>query len=50
MFLLFVWFFLSSVFLRGNVSSLDKDSFRSQYRDLGPISYEERIVLADFVG
>jgi sodium-dependent dicarboxylate transporter 2/3/5 len=48
-FLVFVWTFLSTVFLRGNLGSLDKDSFRVQYRDLGPISYEEKVVLVDFV-
>jgi len=49
-FLAIVWLFLSFVFLRGNSASLDRETFRRQYAELGPLSFEEGVVLVDFVG
>ena len=49
-FLFIVWMFLSLVFCpRKEISmNLDKQIFSEQYKALGPISYEEKIVLIDF--
>ncbi len=50
--LLLAWGLLSILFLRksGNVTlHADASLIRTQYRDLGPMSFEEIIVLTDFV-
>ncbi|MBU0763411.1 MAG: SLC13 family permease [Bacteroidetes bacterium] len=47
-FLFVAWGFLSLLFCRVNFF-LDREIFRKQYRDLGKISYEEIIVLTDFL-
>ena len=45
------WLFLCWRFLRGNQDRLkiDQDLIRRQYDELGPMSFAERVVLADFV-
>lgn len=48
-FLVVAWSFLSLVFMRGAPrASVDGHAFREQHAALGPMSYEEKIVLADF--
>jgi len=48
-FLGLTWFLLSLLFCgRGNFT-IDIDIFREQYRKLGPLSFEEGVVLVDFV-
>ncbi len=48
-FLLLVWFILSAFFLRSAGGAIDKSLIRSQYNALGPLSFEEKVVLVDFV-
>ncbi len=46
--LLLVWLFLSLAFLRQGTSFLDRAALRRQYDELGPFSFEQKIVSADF--
>jgi solute carrier family 13 (sodium-dependent dicarboxylate transporter), member 2/3/5 len=48
---LFVWWFLFFRFgpRKGQWIPLKKDVFREQYKALGPMRFEERIILADFI-
>lgn len=48
---LVTWAFLYYVFKPKDkmLSSLDKSTFKNEYKNLGPISFEERIILIDFV-
>jgi sodium-dependent dicarboxylate transporter 2/3/5 len=49
-FMLLVWLYLAFVYCpRKEDFDVDIEVFRQQYRELGPLSYEERIVLVDFV-
>jgi sodium-dependent dicarboxylate transporter 2/3/5 len=49
-FLFFAWAVLSLLFCpRKGTLGVDVELFRKQYAELGPLSYEERVVLADFV-
>lgn len=47
----FVWWLLYYKYSPGKNqwTPLDKNVFREQYRALGPMSFEERIILADFI-
>ncbi len=47
-FLFLVWGLLSLMFCPRKGLGLDKQIFSDQYKALGPISYEEKIVLVDF--
>jgi sodium-dependent dicarboxylate transporter 2/3/5 len=47
-FLFIVWLILSFIFCPPEGMKLDKKIFAEQYKALGPISYEEKIVLIDF--
>jgi solute carrier family 13 (sodium-dependent dicarboxylate transporter), member 2/3/5 len=49
LFLVAVWLLLSFLFLRGVDTSIDDRVFTDQYEELGPVSFEEKVVLADFV-
>lgn len=49
-FLIILWLFLSLLFCpRKEAFRLDRELFQTQYKELGPISFEEKVVLADFV-
>ena len=48
-FLFIVWFLLSFIFCPRKEINLDKQIFIDQYKALGPISFEEKVVLIDFV-
>jgi len=48
-FLFFVWIVLSLVFCPRKGIELDKKIFTDQYKALGPISFEEKVVLVDFL-
>jgi sodium-dependent dicarboxylate transporter 2/3/5 len=48
--LVLVWLYLALIYCpKKREFGLDVEVFRTQYRELGPISFEERVVLADFV-
>jgi sodium-dependent dicarboxylate transporter 2/3/5 len=49
--LLFVWWLLYYMYgpAKGKWNPLEKDIFRQQYRNLGKITFEEKIILADFI-
>ncbi len=49
LFLVVVWLFLSFLFLRGVDTTIDGCVFADQYKELGPVSFEEKVVFADFV-
>lgn len=48
---IFVWWFLFFKFgpLRSQWTNLEKGVFRQQYHNLGPLSFEEKIIFADFI-
>jgi len=48
-FLFIAWILLFLIFCPGRGFSLDKKIFRDQYRSLGPVSFEEKVVLLDFL-
>jgi len=48
-FLILVWLILARRFCPGTGIDLDRDTFKKQHAALGPITFEEKIVLADFV-
>jgi sodium-dependent dicarboxylate transporter 2/3/5 len=48
-FLVVAWWLLSALFIRKMETSADPEVFRSEYRQLGPVTEEERIVLILFV-
>lgn len=48
-FLFIVWLLLSMLFCPRKGISVDKQIFSKQYKALGPISFEEKIVLIDFL-
>jgi len=49
-FLVTLWLILTRVFCRGsNHFKLDTTIFKKQYEELGPISFEEKVVLVDFL-
>jgi sodium-dependent dicarboxylate transporter 2/3/5 len=48
-FLFIVWGLLSLLFCPRKGLGLDKQIFSDQYKALGPISFEEKIVLVDFI-
>lgn len=46
----FVWLFLFFIFKpKTSWQALDKNTFRKQYSELGKISFEEKIILIDFI-
>jgi sodium-dependent dicarboxylate transporter 2/3/5 len=48
--LLFVWLYLSGRFCGGvHGVQIDRDIFRREHRKLGPISFEQGVILADFL-
>ena len=48
-FLLCLWLYLVAVFCRGKARfRVEKEVFQKQYDELGPMRFEEKIVLADF--
>ena len=47
-FLVLAWILLSLIFCRNNGFNLDRRIFSDQYRSLGPVSFEEKVVLTDF--
>ena len=48
--LLLVWFFLSLIFCpKGDVFKFNSDILKDQYKKLGPVSFEEKVVLIDFI-
>jgi len=50
LFLFILWIILSMVFARGKEDlNISSTVFKDQYRELGPITYEEKVVLIDFV-
>ncbi len=48
-FLFLVWGLLSLLFCPGGEIDLDKKTFSGQYKALGPLSFEEKVVLVDFL-
>lgn len=48
-FLFLVWGLLSFLFCPGEEIQLDKKTFSRQYKALGPLSFEEKVVLVDFL-
>lgn len=49
-FLVLLWLILIWVFCRGTTEfKLDSTLFRKEYEELGPISFEEKVVLGDFL-
>ena len=47
--LVFTWFLLRYIFIRGKSKlGIEKNYFRKSYKELGPMNYEERIVLFVF--
>jgi sodium-dependent dicarboxylate transporter 2/3/5 len=48
--LLFVWILLCAFFLRGKSSGMDKEILRKRYEEMGPITYEQKVVLIVFLG
>jgi sodium-dependent dicarboxylate transporter 2/3/5 len=48
-FLFIVWMILSFIFCPREGMSIDKQIFSRQYTALGPISFEEKVVLIDFL-
>ncbi len=48
-FLFIVWMFLSFIFCPREGITLEKKIFSDQYKALGPISFEEIVVLVDFI-
>ncbi|MCP5106778.1 MAG: SLC13/DASS family transporter [bacterium] len=48
-FLFIVWFLLSLFFCPRGGIKLDKQLFIEQYKALGPVSFEEKVVLVDFL-
>jgi solute carrier family 13 (sodium-dependent dicarboxylate transporter), member 2/3/5 len=49
--LAFVWWLLYFMYgpKKGQWNALEKGIFRTQYKDLGPMGFEEKIILADFI-
>ncbi|MCP5046255.1 MAG: SLC13/DASS family transporter [bacterium] len=47
-FLVIVWLVLSWIFCREKGINVDKQIFADQYKALGPVSFEEKVVLIDF--
>jgi len=47
-FLLIVWALLSFFFLRGTSTSLRKDMLKKTYDEMGPMTYEQKVVLIAF--
>ncbi|MFQ5586932.1 MAG: SLC13 family permease, partial [Thermodesulfobacteriota bacterium] len=48
-FLVITWLIISSLFCRGKRFDLDVQLFKEEYRKLGPLSFEEGVVLVDFI-
>lgn len=48
-FLIIAWILLSLIFCSRERLIMDKKIFRDQYRSLGPVSFEEKVVLLDFL-
>ncbi len=48
--LLIVWALLCIFFLKGKSSGMDKSILRKRYEELGPATYEQKVVLTVFIG
>lgn len=49
-FLFCLWLYLMAVFCRGKTRiHVERDVFQKQYDELGPMGFEEKVVLADFI-
>lgn len=48
-FLFIVWILISLIFCPRKGINIDKQIFSDQYKELGPISFEEKVVLIDFI-
>ncbi len=48
LFITFVWFYLGTFYCFKSPVEIDVKQFREQYDALGPMSFEEKVVLADF--
>ena len=48
-FLFILWLVLSFIFTRNSDLKIDSNVFREQYKDLGRINFEEKVVLIDFI-
>lgn len=49
LFLILAWSVLLLIFCKNREFKLDRQIFRDQYRALGPVSFEEKVVLIDFL-
>ncbi|MBU0755368.1 MAG: SLC13 family permease [Planctomycetes bacterium] len=47
--MLFVWMLLTLLFMRNAPAALDRHTLRSQYEAMGPMTFEQKVVLVDFV-
>lgn len=50
LFLVIVWILLSIFFLKGENPGLDRSMLRKRYREMGPTTYEQKVVLTIFIG
>lgn len=48
-FLIILWLILSFIFTRNINIKIDSDVFNEQYKELGRMSFEEKVVLTDFI-
>jgi len=48
--LLIVWALLCIFFLRGKSTGMEKEILRKRYEEMGPITYEQKVVLIVFIG
>ncbi len=48
--LLLVWMLLCVFFLREKSARMDKEVLRKRYEEMGPITYEQKVVLIVFIG
>lgn len=48
-FLVVLWLLIKGLFVRNSNIRLDPELFRNQLKELGPMSFEEKIILADFI-
>ena len=47
-FLLFVWVYLGYFYCSKSPATISRDELRTQLKELGPMGYEEKLVMADF--
>jgi len=48
-FLIILWLILSFIFTRNSKIKIDSNVFKEQYKELGRMSFEEKVVLIDFI-